>query len=155
MRGRTWGMVACMHERSCLHLHAQMHTSKGATQCFTPSQPAWLYQGEGAHKQKLKLHSQRKSTSWNAAMHKRSARGDQLTAHLIGNSTSLSILSRHRAFLKEKRLSWMTRVWGSLHTDICLLASRCSLQLGQYLQTPRHAQATVQGTCTGACCFHT
>ena len=27
-------MVACMHERLCLHLHAQMHTSKGATQAF-------------------------------------------------------------------------------------------------------------------------
>ena len=105
-------------------------------------------------KRKLKLSSQKKSTSRNAAMRDRSARGDQLTAHLIGNSTSLSILSRHRAFLKEKRLSWMTRVWGSLHTDICLLASRCSLQLGQYLQTPPHAQATVPGMHTEACRHH-
>ena len=40
------------------------------------------------------------------------------------------------------------------HTNICLPASRCSLQLGQYLQTPPHAQATVPGMHTEACRHH-
>lgn len=54
--------------------------------------------------------------------------------NLTGNSTILSILSLQMKFLKENLLSWMMRVWGSRQMDICLVASRCSLQEGQYLQ---------------------
>ena len=56
--------------------------------------------------------------------------------YLVGKSTSLSILSRHSRFRKEKRLSWMMRVGGRRQMDNCFVASRWALHEGQYLQRP-------------------
>lgn len=56
-----------------------------------------------------------------------------LSTYLIGKSTSLVILSRHKMFLNENRFKWMIRTSGNLQTDSCLVASRWTLHFGQYL----------------------
>ena len=46
-----------------------------------------------------------------------------------GKWTFWSILSRHIRLRKEKRFNWMVRISGNRHTDICFVASLCSLHL--------------------------
>ena len=48
---------------------------------------------------------------------------------LVGKWTFLSILSLHKRLRKENRLSWIVKMSGRRHSDICLVASRCSLHL--------------------------
>lgn len=59
---------------------------------------------------------------------------DYFFTNLKGNSTSLLILSLKRMFLNENLLRWIIRTSGRRHTESCLVASRCALQWGQYLQ---------------------
>ena len=71
----------------------------------------------------------------------RSADTTNRLAHLTGNSTILSILSRpYRESLNENLFSWMMRFNGSRHRLICFSASRWVLHLKPAALTVRKRQ---------------